>query len=410
MSIATFEVWLEKRSMNSIVIHYQELALKGKNRPWFIGRLVRNLKQALVDLDVVEVRTLMGRIEVKLGPATSREQAGERIRRTFGIANFSNARRTPLDLDVMTRSILEDLADRSCRSFRVSVRRADKRFPMTSPQIEREIGGRIKTARGWTVDLDEGELTVHVELLTNEAFYFFGRERGPGGLPTGTAGRVTCLLSGGIDSPVAAHRMMKRGCAVSFVHFHSYPILSRASIEKARELVRLLTTWQQRSRLYLVAFGDIQQQVVLAVPGPMRVIVYRRLMLRIAEKIAMARGAKALITGDVVGQVASQTLENLQVIGGVATLPLFRPLIGMDKEEIMAEARAIGSYPISIIPDQDCCTLFTPRNPLTRGRLANVEAAERALPIDELVASAVAGAVVEEFEFPVVGSRLKAEV
>ena len=396
--------------MNSIVIHYQELALKGKNRPWFIGRLVRNLKQALVDLDVVEVRTLMGRIEVKLGPATSREQAGERIRRTFGIANFSNARRTPLDLDVMTRSILEDLADRSCRSFRVSVRRADKRFPMTSPQIEREIGGRIKTARGWTVDLDEGELTVHVELLTNEAFYFFGRERGPGGLPTGTAGRVTCLLSGGIDSPVAAHRMMKRGCAVSFVHFHSYPILSRASIEKARELVRLLTTWQQRSRLYLVAFGDIQQQVVLAVPGPMRVIVYRRLMLRIAEKIAMARGAKALITGDVVGQVASQTLENLQVIGGVATLPLFRPLIGMDKEEIMAEARAIGSYPISIIPDQDCCTLFTPRNPLTRGRLANVEAAERALPIDELVASAVAGAVVEEFEFPVVGSRLKAEV
>jgi len=203
---------------------------------------------------------------------------------------------------------------------------------------------------------------------------------------------------------VAAHRMMKRGCAVNFVHFHSYPILSRASIEKARELVRLLTTWQQRSRLYLVAFGDLQQQVVLAVPGPMRVIVYRRLMLRIAEKIALARGAKALITGDVVGQVASQTLENLQVIGSVATLPVFRPLIGMDKEEIMAEAQRIGSFAISIIPDQDCCTLFTPRNPLTRGRLATVEAAERALPIDELVESAVAGAVVEEFEFPVVGS------
>ena len=396
--------------MNSIVIHYQELALKGKNRPWFIGRLVRNLRQALVDLDVDEVRALMGRIEVKLGPSTSRDQAGERIRRTFGIANFSYARRTPLDLDVITRSILEDLADRSCRSFRVSVRRADKRFPMTSPQVERDVGGRIKAARGWPVDLDDGELTVHVELLTNEAFYFFGKERGPGGLPTGTAGRVTCLLSGGIDSPVAAHRMMKRGCAASFVHFHSYPILSRASIEKARELVRLLTTWQQRSRLYLVAFGDIQQQVVLAVPGPMRVIVYRRLMLRIAEKIALARGAKALVTGDVVGQVASQTLENLQVIGSVATLPLFRPLIGMDKEEIMVEAQKIGSYSISIVPDQDCCTLFTPRNPQTRGRLENVEAAERALPIDELVERAVAGAVVEEFEFPVVGSRVKAEV
>jgi thiamine biosynthesis protein ThiI len=390
--------------MNSIVIHYQELALKGKNRPWFIGRLVRNLRRALADLDVVEVRALMGRIEVKLGPDTSREQAGDRIRRTFGIANFSYARRTALDLSVITRAILGDLANHTCRSFRVSVRRADKRFPMTSPQVEREVGGQIKAARGWTVDLDDAELTVHVELLSNEAFYFFGKERGPGGLPTGTAGRVTCLLSGGIDSPVAAHRMMKRGCAVNFVHFHSYPILSRASIEKARELVRLLTTWQQRSRLYLVAFGDLQQQVVLAVPGPMRVIVYRRLMLRIAEKIALARGAKALITGDVVGQVASQTLENLQVIGSVATLPLFRPLIGMDKEEIMAEAQKIGSFAISIIPDQDCCTLFTPRNPLTRGRLATVEAAERALPIDELVESAVAGAVVEEFEFPVVGS------
>jgi len=390
--------------MNSIVIHYQELALKGKNRPWFIGRLVRNLRRALADLEVVEVRALMGRIEVKLGPGTSREQAGDRIRRTFGIANFSYARRTALDLGVITRAILGDLADHTCRSFRVSVRRADKRFPMTSPQVEREVGGQIKAARGWTVDLDDAELTVHVELLSNEAFYFFGKERGPGGLPTGTAGRVTCLLSGGIDSPVAAHRMMKRGCAVNFVHFHSYPILSRASIEKARELVRLLTTWQQRSRLYLVAFGDLQQQVVLAVPGPMRVIVYRRLMLRIAEKIALARGAKALITGDVVGQVASQTLENLQVIGSVATLPVFRPLIGMDKEEIMAEAQRIGSFAISIIPDQDCCTLFTPRNPLTRGRLATVEAAERALPIDELVESAVAGAVVEEFEFPVVGS------
>ena len=394
--------------MTSIVVHYQEIALKGKNRPWFLGRLVRNLRRALAGLDIVAVRTLMGRIEIQLGPATSREQAGERVRRTFGIANFSYARRTALDIDTIARAILDDLGDRTCGSFRVSARRADKRFPMTSPQVEREIGGRIKQARGWTVDLDEAELTIHVELLTNEAFYFFGKERGPGGLPTGTAGRVTCLLSGGIDSPVAAHRMMKRGCAASFVHFHSYPILSRASIEKARELVRLLTTWQQRSRLYLVAFGDIQQQVVLAVPGPMRVIVYRRLMLRIAEKIGTARGAKALVTGEVVGQVASQTLENLQVIGSVATLPVFRPLIGMDKEEIMVEARRLGSYAISIIPDQDCCTLFTPRNPLTRGRLEHVEAAERALPIDEIVEKAAASAVVEDFEFPVIRSEVRA--
>ena len=386
--------------MNSIIVHYQEIALKGKNRPWFMGRLVRNLRGAVKDLDVRAVRPLMGRIEVVLGPDATREEVGERIRRTFGIANFSYAAGTALDLDVLSAAILRDLEDRTCRSFRVSVRRADKRFPMTSPQVEREIGGRIKAARGWTVDLEGADLVIHVELLTAEAFYSFGKERGPGGLPTGTAGRVACLMSGGIDSPVAAHRMMKRGCSVTFVHFHSYPILSRASQDKARELVTLLTRWQQRSRLYLVPFGEIQQQVVLAVPGPMRVVVYRRLMMRIAERIARARHAQALVTGDVVGQVASQTLENLAVVGSVVTLPVFRPLIGMDKEEITAEAVKLGSYPISIIPDQDCCTLFTPRNPLTRARLPQIEAAEAALPVDDFVDRAVAEAAVEDFQFP----------
>jgi len=387
--------------MTSIVVHYQEIALKGKNRPWFLAKLVRNIRQAVSDLDVASVRALMGRIEVVLGPSAVPEVVGERIRRTFGIANFSYAGRTALDLDGIAAAVLKDLGDRTCESFRVSVKRADKRFPLTSPQAEREIGGRIKNARGWRVDLDHAALVIHVELLTDQAFYFFGKEKGAGGLPTGTAGRVVCLLSGGIDSPVAAHRMMKRGCAVTFVHFHSYPILSRASQEKARELVRLLTTWQQRSRLYLVPFGDIQQQVVLTVPGPMRVVVYRRLMLRIAERIAMMRQAQALVTGDVVGQVASQTLENLAVVGSVATLPLFRPLIGMDKDEITAEAQRLGTYPISIIPDQDCCTLFTPRNPQTRARLADIEAAEQALQIDELAARAVQEAAVEDFEFPI---------
>ena len=386
--------------MPSIVVHYQEIALKGKNRPWFLARLVRNLRQAVRDLDVKTVRALMGRIEVVLGPTALPEQVGDRIRHTFGIANFSYAGRATLDLDAIAQAVLTDLGDRTCSSFRVSVRRADKRFPMTSPQVEREIGGRIKEARGWRVNLEEPELTIHVELLTSDAFYFFGKERGPGGLPTGTAGRVACLLSGGIDSPVAAHRMMKRGCAVTFVHFHSYPILSRASQEKARELATLLTKWQQHSRLYLVAFGEIQQQVVLAVPGPMRVVIYRRLMMRIAERIARMRHAQALVTGEVVGQVASQTLENLAVIGNVASLPVFRPLIGMDKDEIMAEAQRLGTYPISIIADQDCCTLFTPRNPQTRARLAEIEAAEQALPIEEIVESAVRDAVVEEFEFP----------
>jgi len=398
---------------HSFVVHYQEIALKGKNRPWFLAQLVRSLRRAVADLPKTRVNALMGRIEVVPGPSVAPDDVAERIRHTFGIANFSLARRVPIDLDAIATSVLQDLGDRTCRSFRVSARRADKRYPLSSPQIEREVGGRIKAATGWHVDLEQPEIDVRLELLTNEAFYFFDKHPGPGGLPIGTAGRVVCLLSGGIDSPVAAYRMMKRGCTVTFVHFHSYPILSRASIEKARSLVTLLTRRQHRSRLFLVPFGEIQQQVLLSVPAPMRVVVYRRLMLRIAERIALQRRAQALVTGDVVGQVASQTLENLAVVGKVATLPLFRPLIGMDKDEIMAQAQTLGSYAISIIPDQDCCTLFTPRNPATRARLDDVEAGERQLAIDELVEMAVRNAEVEDFDFPalapVVGSRLDAD-
>jgi thiamine biosynthesis protein ThiI len=211
---------------------------------------------------------------------------------------------------------------------------------------------------------------------------------------------VACLLSGGIDSPVAAFRMMRRGCSVLLIHFHSYPILSRASQEKARELARILTRFQFESRLFLVPFGEIQQRVVLSVPPPLRVVIYRRLMMRIAERIARQNRAQALATGEVVGQVASQTLENLSVIDRVATMPVLRPLIGMDKEEIIGEAQRLGTYPVSIIPDQDCCTLFTPRHPATKAWPADVEAAEQGLAVEEIVRSAAEAAAVERFTFP----------
>jgi thiamine biosynthesis protein ThiI len=307
-------------------------------------------------------------------------------------------------VDAIANEILRDLGDRQAATFRVSARRADKRFPLTSPQIEREVGGRIKEARGWRVDLSHPELTIHVEALTNEAFYFFGKERGAGGLPVGVSGRVACLLSGGIDSPVAAWRLMRRGCRVLFVHFHSYPILSRASQEKARELVRLLSEYQYRSKLFLVPFGEIQQQVVLTVAPPLRVVIYRRLMMRIAERIAHQNRAQALVTGEVVGQVASQTLENMASINGVVSLPVLRPLVGMDKDEITAEAQRLGTFPISIIPDQDCCTLFTPRHPATKAGAIEVERAEAALAVDEIVERAAAGASMEAFQFPVIKS------
>jgi thiamine biosynthesis protein ThiI len=386
--------------MTSIVVHYQEIALKGNNRPYFIARLVRNLREATADLGVREVRVLMGRIQVELESDADWTTVKSRLARVFGVANFAQAGRAPLDVDAIATAILNDLGEPNVRTFRVSARRADKRFPLTSPQLEREIGGRIKEARGWTVNLGDPEFTIHVEALTHDAFYYFGKEQGAGGLPVGVSGRVACLLSGGIDSPVAAWRLMRRGCRVLLVHFHSYPILSRASQEKARELARILAEFQFHSRLFLVAFGEIQQQVTLSVAPALRVVVYRRLMMRIAESIARQHRAQALVTGEVVGQVASQTLENLAAIDRVVTMPVLRPLIGTDKDEIVAQAQRLSTYEISIIPDQDCCTLFTPRHPATKARLADVEHAEATLPIDEIVARAVSSMAVEDYAFP----------
>jgi tRNA uracil 4-sulfurtransferase len=386
--------------MKSVVVHYKELALKGKNRPWFIQFLIRNLKTTLAGLHVKTVRSVMGRIELELGDDTPQEELRARLERVFGIANFSLASRGPQDLDQLAAAILAEIGDRQVESFRVSATRSDKRFPLTSPQIERHVGGLIQAATGWKVDLEEPALEVRVEMLSHEAFYFFDKEPGAGGMPSGTGGRVACLLSGGIDSPVAAYRMMRRGCSVLFIHFHSYPILSRASQEKVREIAALLTRHQLRSRLALVPFGELQQQVVLAVPPELRVVIYRRLMLRIADRLARHWRARALVTGEVIGQVASQTLENMTAIADASTLEILRPLVGMDKDEIVAHAVRIGTYPISIIPDQDCCTLFTPRHPATRARLPMVERAEQALPIEEMVNAAVAATVTEEFRFP----------
>jgi tRNA uracil 4-sulfurtransferase len=386
--------------MTSIVVHYQEIALKGRNRPWFIARLVNNIRHATSDLDIRAIRPLVGRLEVALGPAATYEQVAERLRRVFGIANFSKASRAPLDIEAIAAAILLDLGELDPRSFRVTVKRADKRFPMKSPEVEREIGGRIKLARGWHVDLDKPELTISIEMLTSEAFYTFAKERGAGGLPTGVSGKVACLLSGGIDSPVAAWRMLKRGCSAVLVHFHSYPFVSRASQEKARELAQLLTTYQQRTKLFLVAFGEIQRQVVLTAPAPLRVVIYRRLMMRIAERIAKENGARALVTGEVIGQVASQTLENMSLIASATSLPILRPLVGMDKEEIVEQAGRLGSFEISIVPDQDCCQLFTPKHPATRATRPAVEEAESCLPIEEMVKEAVEQAQLEQFHYP----------
>jgi thiamine biosynthesis protein ThiI len=386
--------------MPSVIAHYQELALKGRNRPWFLHRLIRNLKTLLADLDIDAIRVPMGRIEIALPDERHWPEIRERLRRACGIANFSLARRAPLDVEGLMADVVAHLPETPVPSFRVKVRRADKQFAVPSPELERALGRRVQEARGWAVDLANPAFVIGVEIVPTTAFYYFDKERGPGGLPSGTSGRVAVLLSGGIDSPVAAWRMIRRGCRATLVHFHSYPFLSRTSQDKVRELAALLTRYQLHTRLYLVPFGELQREITLSVPGPLRVVVYRRLMLRIAERIARDADARALVTGEVVGQVASQTLENLTVISSATTMPVLRPLVGMDKDEITAEAERLGTYPISIVPDEDCCTLFTPRHPVTRARGPQVDAAEATLDLDRMVESAVSAAAVERFRFP----------
>lgn len=389
--------------MTSILVHYSEVALKGRNRSWFVHRLVRNLHTALAGLHVKEVRTPIGRIEIVLGQQSAMPEIRERLSRVFGIANYSAAMQVPRDFDGMAKAIVANLPPRdAARSFRVHVRRADAKFTTPSPALARDLGSQVWHARGWKVDLEHADLVIGVEIIPGAAYCYVGREPGPGGLPTGTAGRVVALLSGGIDSPVAAWRMMKRGCHVTLVHFHSTPFLSNASQEKVRKLAAVLTQYQLRSRLYMVAFGELQRQVTLSVPGDLRVIVYRRLMLRIAQRIAREVRARALVTGDVIGQVASQTLDNMTVIDRATHMTVLRPLVGLDKEEIIVQAQRLGTFEISILPDQDSCTLFTPRHPETHARRATVEDAEQALPIDDMVAAAVNGAAVEQLSYPVV--------
>ena len=360
-----------------VVVHYHEIALKGKNRPMFVRRLGENLRAATQGLGVQEIRRLTGRLVLILAPGAAVEDVRRRVAQVPGIVNFALAYRTPLQLEILKEAILQALAGRTFQTFRVQTKRAFKAFPMTSPDINRDVGHYLQTHLGAAVDLDAAELTVSIEILPHEALFFFDREAGPGGLLVGVSGTVACLLSRGIDSPVAAYRMLKRGCTVVFLHFHSYPILNRVSQEKVRELVTLLTRYQFASRLMLIPFAPIQQQIVAEVAAPYRVILYRRCMVRIAEALAKLVDAKALVTGESVGQVASQTLENLAAIDEVASLPMFRPLIGMDKQEIVTQAIALGSYDISIIPDQDCCTLFVPPHPVVRADhqvLARIEA------------------------------------
>jgi thiamine biosynthesis protein ThiI len=382
------------------IVHYHEVSLKRGNRPLFLRHLARNLERATSDVGPVRLRQLSGRILLDLEGNPAPDVVRDRITRVCGVASVALASRVPSSVDAMKDVIAQLLEGRRVTSFRISARRAFKTYPLTSVELNRALGAFVVERTGARVDLHHAELEIHVEVLPAETFVYLDRVAGPGGLPVGASGTVAALLSGGIDSPVAAWRMIKRGCRVVFVHFHSVPYLPDVSQHKARALAERLTEWQYRSRLFLVPFGEIQREIVLSVPGPARVVVYRRMMVRIAEALARQVGALALVTGESLGQVASQTLENIARIDEAATIPVFRPLIGTDKLEITAEAQRLGTFEISIEPDADCCTLFTPRHPATRMSAEAVRAVEAALDVPRLVALGTSGATMASFAFP----------
>jgi thiamine biosynthesis protein ThiI len=382
----------------SFVVHYPELALKGRNRPWFVDTLVRHLRSVLRPLGAREVRAIASRIEIVLRAGADDLAIRERLRHTFGVANFGRALRCAPAIDAILDGVVAVLGSEAPESFRVRARRGDKQFPLTSPEIERLAGERIIERRGWRVDLSAPALTVFVEVVKGAAFCTAAREQGPGGLPVGVSGNVICLLSGGIDSPVAAWRMMGRGCRAHAVHFHSHPLTSGASQDTVRLVAARLARYQPQVRLSLVPLADIQRHVVSIAPPAFRTLLYRRFMVRIAERLAHCSHAQAIVTGDAVGQVASQTLDNLAAIDAIATLPVLRPLVGFAKEEIIAEARRLGTYGLSIAPADDCCQLFAPRRVATDAISAELDEIERRIDVGDLVSSAVRATVHERVE------------
>lgn len=386
--------------MDSVLVRYHEIALKKGNRPYFVHLLKRNLVSSVGGLGLKEIKSLSGRILLRFANSVNEDEIGRRIRAVFGVANFSFVERTPPDLALLESRILASLDGRQFASFRIDTKRGDKSFPLTSPEINRQVGAVVKERSGARVDLTDAEMTISIEILPADAFFGFDKISGPGGLPIGASGRVVSLLSGGIDSPVAAYRMMQRGCRLIFVHFHSSPYLDKSSQEKARELVKLLTRHQFSSRLYLIPFAEVQRQIVASVLRPLRVVLYRRMMMRIGAAIAHKERGRALVTGESLGQVASQTLENLAIIEKATNLPVLRPLVGMDKQEIIDQARRIGTFEISAIPDQDCCQLFVPRHPATKAKPSEVEEAESRLDVTALTQLGAENAEVEEFIFP----------
>ncbi len=381
-----------------VLVHYHEIGLKGHNRGSFESRLRRNLDSAVEGLAPAPAYRISSRLVVPASDGAARPEIARRVSRIPGVSYLGEAfvtARNPREVERAALLALREAGE--SETFRVEARRSNTDYPVSSNDTNIEVGRFLVERTGKCVDLGGPDVTVYVEVVQGSAYVYARRVGGPGGLPVGTSGKVVALLSAGIDSPVAAWRMMKRGAVVIAVHFSGEPHTGDLSVRLVREIVGALEAAEGLGRLYVVRFGDVQKEIALAAPPHLRVLLYRRVMLRIGEAIAGYEGARALVTGESLGQVASQTLENIAAIDAAATLPILRPLIGMDKNEIIAQARELGTYDISAQPHADCCTLFMPRTPATRASVAELDDAEAALDVGRMVAAALAEAAHEEY-------------
>jgi thiamine biosynthesis protein ThiI len=392
-------------SIPVIVVHYHELWLKGRNRRFFLGKLFTALRQSLQGIPVQRIEQPGDRFLVRLREGAPVEEAIARVERVLGVAYYAVARPVERNMEAICRAAWEEIEPLRFSTFAVRAKRSDKTFPHRTMEMEAEIGrfllGQLRAAgRASRVQLNDPELTCHVEVTPGPLLVYARKIPGTGGLPANTAGRIACLLSGGYDSAVAAYQMMKRGAHLSFIHFYGTGARpGESSLHVASGLVKQLVRYQFRAKLYRVPFEEIQREIVRYAPEDYRVLLYRRMMVRISQVLAGRDRALALLTGDSLGQVASQTLRNLVAVDAAARMPVFRPLIGTDKMEILATAHKIGTYGISSEPFHDCCPVFLPRTPALYARPEELDEAEGKLNVAELIRQGLRGTTIERFAY-----------
>jgi len=395
--------WYPRRmeTVTRVLCTTSEISLKGGNRRWFERTLTDNVRKALSDLPVDRIERPAWRVLISFTEPVSFLEAARRLATVFGLGAVMAVEYAGATVDDLESLLGPRLKEMEAESFAIRCIRSDKRFPMTSPEVERRIGTYVQERKGWSVNLGDPDLTIHVLVDEKGISTWTRRVPGPGGLPVGVGGRASCLISGGIDSPVAAYQMMKRGMRLDFVHFHSVPRTDPASIEKVEDLIRILVRYQGPARLAMTPLLPIQEEIAAHCPAEVRVLLYRRFMIRLSETIARRFKSDALVTGESLGQVASQTIQNLRAVESVATMPVLRPLIGLDKPEIINLARRMGSYETSILPHFDCCSFLLPDRPATRSTAAELDRAEAGLDVEDLVTRALEGTEIRRIEEPI---------